>query len=178
MKTLREIVDLIAYLRTASTDEKGAIKEKLRRSSLITSLSSLRNDDKRLDAALDLAARLYLMVSIGSLQQSITPGRMIPWDDGPLAQKVHTTLWPQPQLSEQVKLPKSFTAANLERIAGIKIIWTSNLADHLTLTNDDTRLILFHQISFLELHKTSKRYFAHIHPSPETSPNLPILPRR
>ena len=56
-------------------------------------------------------------------------------------------------LSENAKLPKAFTAANLEQIAGIKVQWTSNLADHLSLKDDDTKVMLYHQASFLELHK-------------------------
>ena len=157
MRTLQEVVQLIAYLRSAPNEKKGFIKERFRQLTSTTSYSQL-NDEKLLDALLDLAAGLYLTVSIGSLQNSLTPGRAIAWeDDWTLAEKVHTSLWPAPQLSEHVKLPKSFTAVNLERIAGIKIVWTSNLADHLSLTSDDTKLILFHQASFLELHKLSQR---------------------
>lgn len=56
-------------------------------------------------------------------------------------------------LTDLVKLPQAFIAAHLERISGIKVIWTSILADHLLLKDDDTKLMLFHQVSILELHK-------------------------
>ena len=47
--------------------------------------------------------------------------------------------------------------ANLEKIAGIQVRWTSNLADHLALRDDDKKVMLFHQASFLELSKESRR---------------------
>lgn len=45
---------------------------------------------------------------------------------------------------------------NLERISGIRVRWTSNLADHLSLDGDEVRL--FHHVSFLELHQESPRF--------------------
>jgi len=59
------------------------------------------------------------------------------------------------QSGDSVKLPQTFTAAHLEQIGGIEVIWTSNLADHLLLKEDDTKLMLFHQVSILHLHKLS-----------------------
>lgn len=41
-----------------------------------------------------------------------------------------------------------FTARNLERVAGIRVIWTSNLADHLHLEDDDTSVRIFYHVSF------------------------------
>ena len=53
-----------------------------------------------------------------------------------------------------VRLPHSFTAESIERIAGIEIRWTSNLANHLLLHDDDTKLFLFHDVSILRLHQS------------------------
>lgn len=49
-----------------------------------------------------------------------------------------------------VKLEKLFNAYNLSRIAGIEIVWTSNLSDHLRRQEDDTRVAVFHHAFFLE----------------------------
>ncbi len=104
-------------------------------------------------ASIDLAARIWLSVSIGSIERALTPGNIVVWDDGEtLSESLLRAVWPQSQLNENVKLPRTFTAANLERIAGLKVKWTSNLADHLALREDDTTVMLFHQASFLELH--------------------------
>jgi hypothetical protein len=60
----------------------------------------------------------------------------------------------QKNMSESVKLEKIFNARNLEHIAGIKVRWTSNLADHLRMRDDDTAVELFHYASFLRFHQT------------------------
>lgn len=60
---------------------------------------------------------------------------------------------------------QSFTAANLEKIAGIQVQWTSNLAGHLSLKDDEKKVMLFHQVSFLELSKDSQRYATDFVPS-------------
>jgi len=55
----------------------------------------------------------------------------------------------------RVKLDRPFTARNLERIAGLKIVWTDNLPDHLRLMRDDTEVAIYHHASFLEHQKKS-----------------------
>lgn len=111
----------------------------------------------------DLAAGLWLMLSI-----SVYPGD-ISYDE-PIIWKDYEILGSEQDLSqglilkniphrynstELVKLPQAFTAAHLEQIGGIEVIWTNNLADHLLLKDDDTKLMLFHQVSILQLHKKS-----------------------
>ncbi len=150
VQTHEEILNIILLLQDNS----------LNRSDILTKLQSCgrqRGDEANLDASVDLAARLWLTLSVGSLQQSVTPGSIIAWTNGKLADTVNGVLCPKSQLSDSVKFPKFFNAANLEKIAGIEIVWTSNLADHLCLKEDDTKVMLYHQASFLELHKASKK---------------------
>lgn len=111
----------------------------------------------KLNASLTLAARLWLSISIDSLPHFFTPGYVIRWDsDQCLSDAVGKEFSPKSQSAETVKLPKVFTAANLEKIAGIQVQWTSNLADHLALKDDDKTVMFFHQASFLELSRESK----------------------
>jgi hypothetical protein len=56
----------------------------------------------------------------------------------------------QKVLKEHVKLEKLFNAYNLSRIARIEVVWTSNLADHLRMQDDDTRVAIFQHAFFLE----------------------------
>jgi hypothetical protein len=52
-----------------------------------------------------------------------------------------------------VKLEKLFNARSLERIGGISIDWTNNLADHLRVKddrNDKIKVAIFHYASFLK----------------------------
>ncbi|MCJ1460227.1 hypothetical protein MMC28_010606 [Mycoblastus sanguinarius] len=128
----------------------------LDRAEIIAALQLQQANKEVLNASINLAARLWLTVSIGSLQQSLTPGNIIAWSDGKLSNTIHEALWLECQYNGPTKLERNFTAANLEKIAGIEVVWTSNLADHLCLKDDDTKVLLYHQVSFLELHKNSK----------------------
>ncbi|KAL8736847.1 MAG: hypothetical protein Q9181_002262, partial [Wetmoreana brouardii] len=101
---------------------------------------------------------IWLSVSVDSLPHFFTPGHFVCWGSNQhLSEAIENEICPKVQTNETVKLPKVFTAANLEQIAGIQVQWTSNLADHLSLKDDDKKVMLFHQASFLELSKESKR---------------------
>lgn len=122
---------------------------------------------------IELAASIWLMMSIGEFPGNISYDEPIPWemyeivDEGTdyeaVHEDVHVSLGAildrifsiNTSLENRVKLPQTFTAAHLEQIGGIEIVWTSNLADHLLLKEDDTKLMLFHQVSVLQLHYTS-----------------------
>ncbi len=124
-----------------------------------------RQDNRRLNSnaiketanvQLALLARVWLMVSLDSPKYSLFLGQGTSWlNESSLIDTINNVFKPGMELSEKTNFPMGFTAANLEMIAGIQVVWTSNLADHLSLTCDDTKVILFHQVSFLELHKRS-----------------------
>jgi len=57
-------------------------------------------------------------------------------------------------MKDHVKLEKIFNAMNLEHIAGIEVRWTSNLADHLRMRDDDKAVEIFHYATFLRLHQS------------------------
>ena len=111
----------------------------------------------------DLAAGIWLMLSISKYPGDISYDEPVIWKD----YETLGTGQSQPQglifknfsyhynSTDLVKLPQTFTAAHLEQIGGIEVIWTSNLADHLLLKDDDTKLMIFHQASILQLHKKS-----------------------
>lgn len=110
----------------------------------------------------ELAAAVWLMLSIGGFPGDISYDEIIEWGwlerlstyDG--GDALLTRTFPSRfQSEDSVKLPQTFTAAHLEQIGGIEVIWTSNLADHLLLKDDDTKLMLFHQVSVLHLHHMS-----------------------
>lgn len=119
---------------------------------------------------LDLAASTLLMLSIGKFPGDISYDEPIPWfassslrSPPPTVANTHPPdlsvisqqFPPTYSTKDIVKLPQSFTAAHIETIGGIEIRWTNNLADHLLLRDDDTKLMLFHQVSVLELHAQS-----------------------
>lgn len=108
--------------------------------------------------SINLAVRLLLMIPIGGF---LTMGRSITlsgetklnWSDGTIKDLVNKEFVPQNRMKESVKLEKIFNAMNLEQIAGVDVRWTSNLADHLRMRDDDKAVEIFHYATFLRLHQ-------------------------
>jgi hypothetical protein len=115
--------------------------------------------DEILESWISLATRLLLMVPTRRL---LTTGRAITvsgetkldWKDGNIKDLVNKQFISQTAMKDTVKLEKIFNARNLERIAGLEVRWTSNLADHLRMRDDDTAVEIFHYASFLRFHQT------------------------
>ena len=110
---------------------------------------------------IDLAASTWLMTPFvhGPTSGWVSLDNPVGWNEeclfGSEFNSAFDSVVPKKGSVEFVKLPQNFTAEHLERIGGIRIRWTSNLADHLLLKNDDADLMLFHQVSILELHTRS-----------------------
>ena len=166
--THRHVVDIIRLLKDTWTKDTRASnicwpgsREAIIRTVMEDSL--VAHSKTLAETLVDLAAGLWLMLSISKYPGDISYDEPIIWEDGQiwedgvqgLKELVEKTFPCSQKSTDMVKLPQSFTAAHLEQIAGIKVIWTSNLADHLLLKDDDTKLMLFHQVSILQLHKKS-----------------------
>lgn len=101
-----------------------------------------------------LAVRVLTMIDVGGLRNGLKLGQVSRnWTNGSLRDFVKSIFPNTKELSDQVKLERLFTARNLEWVADIQVIWTSNLADHLQLEDDDTKVRIFSHASFLELHQ-------------------------
>ncbi|CAI6100305.1 unnamed protein product [Clonostachys chloroleuca] len=108
--------------------------------------------DEIYEDILHLTARLLVMCNIGRLINQANPRQYLEWKRTSNLQGVITAHFrPEPQLQGRTRLPKTFDAWAVERIGGISIQFTDNLADHLLLVNDDTAVLVFHHVSFLEL---------------------------
>ncbi len=138
-----EMLKIIGYLKSGQqTRESLAI--------------CLHQDRATINASITLAARLWLMLNIGNLPNSSTPGQTtVDWDEDTLKACVDRQFSPKHTLDDPVKLPKGFNAFQLKNIAGIKVAWTNNLADHLLMRDDDTKVLIFHHATFLRCHKDS-----------------------
>jgi hypothetical protein len=102
---------------------------------------------------IDLAARICFMVNVGSSAATITPGRtQLQWQSGEPASFLSNRFTHQKLLSGvYVRFERMFTARNIDCIAGIRIRWTDNLADHLRMLDpDDKTIAVFHHASFLK----------------------------
>jgi len=150
--TVREHRDIIAIVRKL---EEGGTKETIKRSlaSLVT--QQRREEDKyhMAEGAIRLVARLFLMIDVGAPSKYQKWGSsFLPWSDE--QDDVKTVLADYFVVSSaetgNVVFEEEFTAFNIQRFTGLKIQWTSNLADHLRLIDNERRICIFHHATFLQ----------------------------
>jgi hypothetical protein len=116
-------------------------------------LPHLRSSDETERALMFLAVRVWTMIDVGSLSSSLGLSRVPQhWIHGSLRGFIASTFPSTKRLSDEVELESLFTALNMERIADIQVLWTSNLADHLRF-EDDGAVHVFTHVSFLQLHR-------------------------
>lgn len=142
----RDIIEIVELLKgQAATREiiKASLRQKL-------PIPGPDDIEEVLSNSIDLAVRLWLMVNVGDFRRILMPGRPLHWTEGCLRDFIMSKFSPQKVFKEHVKLEKLFNAYNLSHIAGIEVVWTSNLADHLRMQDDDTRVAIFHHAFFLE----------------------------
>jgi hypothetical protein len=147
-----ELLEIMAYLR-----DPLATRSSIRKALHASNPNHNRADDAKVDGSIVLAARLFLTLSIGDINFSSPPGEHVPWTETtiPIALGV---AFPRTSCftGDFDRIPKVFTAANLDIIAGIRVCWTSNLADHLLMKEDESSVMMFHNVAFLKLHQASK----------------------
>lgn len=101
-------------------------------------------------------ARTLLMVKVGSLvSEPNNPRKYVTWNSGVLRDCIATYFNEDPKISiDGFRLPKTFDAWRIERLAGIRISFTDNLADHLRLEEEDdegdSEVLIFHHAAFLK----------------------------
>lgn len=114
------------------------------------------NEDELPESSIDLTARLVYMMDIGALRYGFSGRIGLLWRQGSLKDFVHDHFNVPVMLDHDVKLEKMFNARNLGRTAGIQIVWTDNLADHLRVIYEGEKTVaIFHHASFL---KCQQRY--------------------
>ncbi|KAK0627397.1 hypothetical protein B0T14DRAFT_535243 [Immersiella caudata] len=120
------------YVATQSPEELnrvvGLIRQGTARDAILFELRSTgAASEEHCVNSINLAARLLTMIKFGVVQHQA------------------------PVLGcESTRLPKSFNAWTIEMIGGIRTGFTDNLADHLLLVEDDSKVLIFHHASFLE----------------------------
>ncbi|KAI1772655.1 hypothetical protein F4818DRAFT_425050 [Hypoxylon cercidicola] len=142
-----DVLEIIQLLRQGN--DRGSIASHLRKK-----CSSATED--ACESSINLAARLLLMMKIGVVKHQAAPRGFIAWECGSLAAIVEKQ-FNQPQVldTHHVRLPKSFNAWTINVIGGLQVQFTDNLADHLLLVDDDTKVLIFHHASFLECQQRS-----------------------
>lgn len=149
MTTHSILLDIVRLVRDGNEDRES-IQSKVK-ATLPT------YSEESINVLISLAARLWTMSCIGEIRQCLTLGQTLTWQQNSLSQLLSSRFAPNPASKEDVVLLKSFHALSCEKVAGIKICWTSNILDHLKMTDDDRTVHIFHHTAFLELHKRVSR---------------------
>lgn len=145
LRTHRDVTEVARQIKAGAS--RTAIKDGLR-----SKLTTTHEKEKELlESSIDLTTSLLLMIDCGNLALGFSGKIDISWTDGSLKQHLEAYFGESPVLAHNgVKLHKNFTALHLCRVAGMEIVWTDNLIDHLRLTEDDTKVHIFQHASFLE----------------------------
>jgi hypothetical protein len=148
LRTHQDVVDIAKILKKDITRDE--VNTQLLNSQRPT--PARNQDEEQLNSSIDLVVRLLLMIEIGRIPNSFSGYRDLLWETGCLREFVSSRFPPATRHhDEHVKFEKIFIARNLGRIAGITIVWTDNLVDHLRLLEYDTKVAVFHHASFLEM---------------------------
>ena len=151
LRTHRDILEVVEALNQGRSRE--SIKTQL---GLKLQDPRPSNEEELLDSSVDLTARLVSMIDIGKMQYGFSGRRELEWNQGPLKEFVNGYFNVPTLLGQDVKLEKAFNGRNLGRVAGMNILWTDNLADHLRIVDDEDRKVaIFHHATFL---KYQQRY--------------------
>ena len=144
-RTHYDIIEVVRLLRA------GVDKEEIQNSVRYKLKESHVNAVEMLENYINLSATLLLMCDCGSLRNAFSGRTVLNWKRGPLREHLAEDFPGQPVLShENTKLDNGFVAKDIVQVAGVEIVWTDNLLDHLRLTDDDTKVHVFHYASFLE----------------------------
>lgn len=151
ISTHQDVVDIALCLRNPE-----ATRQSVKNSLTQLSQDSISSDpDNRMRRSMNFAVRLWLMLDVGDYLSGFIPGQtQLHWGDESLRSLIESEFNVNFVLESKIKLEKMFNAYSLERVAGIKIYWTNNLADHLRMMDDDSRVAIFHHAFFLQCHKT------------------------
>lgn len=165
---LRTHYDVVEVVRLFRTDTPRSDIRNQTRSRLMSSKHN--NEDELLDNSINLAASLLLMIDFCGSPYGFSGHTEMHWAQGSLADYLEDYFGDTCALTDtRVKLEKNFNARSLVRVAGLEIVWTDNMADHLLLSDDDSRVHIFHHATFLECQKNRYACFSH-HKAVQSTP--------
>ncbi|KAF9700098.1 hypothetical protein EKO04_002008 [Ascochyta lentis] len=152
-RTHKDVLDTVAHLKA------DQLREQIRKVLHVKFTKPHHSEIQLVDRSIDLAATLLLMTDVGSIQYGFSGRQRLHWREGTLRECVASGFTPSTSLDHKgIKLQRLFNASSLVRIAGLELVPTTNLLDHLRLTDDDTKLQIFHHASFLK-HQTDSSLF-------------------
>jgi hypothetical protein len=165
--TRGEIIELLALIKTHHAQPLRVIKHELKTSQPKWMVQ--RNDEATATKAVDIALRLWLMIEPQGGLKILHDNLSIREIVSQSFEKSHVPTGAT--LIEE--LSPDFSARNLFRKGGIKILWTSCLCHHL-LMDGKSKLRVFHYASLLRRYREANALEKYAAP-PRSFPNFPHL---
>lgn len=109
--TRKKLLSIISHVKNLNTREATRLE--------FLNISQTPMTDDEIDDGITLAARLWSASCIDGLRPPFSTGNSIEWKKGTLSDTLNQYF--RPKSTEKGKLPKSFNAETLDRIAGIKV---------------------------------------------------------
>jgi hypothetical protein len=149
IRTHRDIISIAGKVQAQQT--KVEIKQWLR--SQLHQPRTPQAIEEMLNGSLTLVARLLTMTDIGPRPYTSRSQSSWSWaDDNMSLIDFLATKFVKQSLQGQIdyEFEEEFTAYNVHRLAGVEIVWTDNLAQHLQLTRNGKKVYIFPHASFLK----------------------------
>jgi hypothetical protein len=159
IRSIDELLDIVRKIRNGIT--RAEIRDQIKDT---VSFHPKSTHLAMLNASVDLAARVVTMMRISQFKyrRAKSEARCRAWNDGTLQEAIEQHFEAPRSLDiTRIRLEKNFTTLNLHRMAGFRIQWTDNLADHLRLVYGDTMVNISPHISFLEYARQRQAPKAH-----------------
>jgi len=155
MATHQDIVDVAEKVISGQLDRQGVVKEIVsHRASQLTADDSTSKHSEQRDGvvmtAVDWAVRLVTMLEIGQLQSVFQSREPPTWKHQSLKDYLAGVFVPGRPVIGHVRLEESFNVQSLQKLANLEIEWTNDLMSHLSLIDDDKKVLVFHHVTFLE----------------------------
>jgi hypothetical protein len=149
MATHQDIIDMAEKVVSGHKDRQDIIIKEMMSHPISGPLKNCQCDEV-LGATIDWAARLVTMLEIGRLQSAHQSPLHPTWDQQSLKDYIASVFVPGRLDIGHVRLEESFNVQSLQRLANLEIVWTNDLMSHLSLRDDDKKVLIFHHVSFLE----------------------------
>ena len=157
LKTHRDAIDLVSHIGAHCQEPKELLRGTIR-----SHFARFDITEEKVDRAIDLATRLWLMINLESSSRGLQgihtlPQTGLPWpDDMSLADVLRKRfLNASSQETKKMRFTKFLNVVSLRRIGGFTIHWTENILDHLSL-EEDRVICIFHYASVLRRLRSSK----------------------
>ena len=126
------LVSVVEKLLTEPKSPRQSVKEHVKR--VAEEQKLLEKDDTFFDRSIDLALQVWLMLNSRDRANDTSP--VTKWEGDKSLDHLVKELFPVEDESTDLRFNYRFTAANIERNSGVKIVWTRYLSEHLSFDDE------------------------------------------